>query len=99
MHELQCLGQKVIVVSHLSPIRISSPFLFGFASEVKVRTQAPVLYWSHSIQKNCGNSTRQVRDGVLANVRIGQEDTEEDRGLACGIGSYAICNVRHLGSK
>jgi len=70
--------------------------LLGLAPVIEVRPQTPILDGSNSIEENSSYSTGQLGDRVLVDIRIGQDDSKENRRLICRVRPDAVGNVRHL---
>jgi hypothetical protein len=70
---LERLREEVVMISHLS-----AAIFLGFASKIEVGTQPPVFNRMHSIEKDRGNTARQVSDRFLVDVWIGKNDSKKD---------------------
>jgi hypothetical protein len=95
-HQLQRLRKKVLVIRHLNPVGITAAVLFGLASEIEIRPEAPIVDGLNSVEKSGPDATRQVRDRVLVYILISQQDAKEKRRLTCRIGSQTVRDMNHL---
>lgn len=93
------MSEQIIVVGHLFPTRISASILSGFAPEIEVRPQTPILKWAYSLADNRLDPTRQIGDSLLSDILVLKQDSEEDGGHIRRIKGDAVGNVRHLGTK
>jgi hypothetical protein len=76
-HKLKGLRKQIVVVRHLYPVRIAAAVLFGLASKVEIRPQAPILNRSYGVEKGCCDPARQIVDSIVADIRFGEKDAEE----------------------
>ena len=93
------MSQQIIVVGHLFPIWISALILSGFAPEIEVRPQTPILKWAYSLAENRPDPTRQIGESLLSDILVHKQDSKEDGGHIRRIKGDAIGNVRHLWTK
>jgi len=75
--KLKRLRKQIVMVRHLYPVGIAAAVLFGLASKVDIRLQAPVFNGSYGVEKGCRDPAREVGDSIFADIRIREKDTEE----------------------
>src|SRR5579862_2751096 len=90
MNKSQRLGQQIIMIRHLHPLRVFSLLLFRLAAKIEIRMQPPVLDWPNLIEEGGRDAAGYFGERVLFGCGIPKNDAEKNRGIATPIFAQTI---------